>query len=76
MTTSAPGRQSRFHSELDLQDSELATWGCRHSDPKICGKQDKPGVCAFVRADGICIAPPSSWAKRYRALSAASKEKK
>jgi hypothetical protein len=27
-----------------------------------------PKVCAFVRADGMCSAPPASWPKQLRRL--------
>lgn len=28
-----------------------------------------PQVCAFARRDGMCHAPPASWAKQFIALS-------
>jgi Type I restriction modification DNA specificity domain len=53
---------------LHPEDCETRTVGCRHTNPDICSKNEMPNVCAFVRADGICLAPPSSWPKQYRHL--------
>ena len=35
-----------------------------------------PKVCAFVRADGICLAPPMSWKKQFLKLKAGGGKKK
>jgi len=45
------------------------TFGCRHSQPNCCGRSYLPDVCAFARADGICLAPPRSWKKQFALLS-------
>ena len=58
-----------FHAPLKPKDSEVQTEGCRHTNPDICANHSLPKVCAFVRADGMCLKPPTSWAKQYRALA-------
>lgn len=60
----------RFHEPLLPEDSEKQTVGCRHTNPDICAKNEMPAVCAFARADGMCLAPPSSWPKQFRKLHA------
>ena len=55
----------RFHEPLLPGDTPKQTIGCRHTNPAICVKNAMPTVCAFARADGICLAPPASWAKQY-----------
>lgn len=57
-----------FHASLHPLDSETQTVGCRHTNPDICGKNGLPKVCALVRADEICLAPPSSWPKQFLKL--------
>ena len=59
----------RFHEPLLPGDTERQTVGCRHTNPNICAKNSLETVCAFVRADGICLSPPASWAKQFRRLS-------
>jgi hypothetical protein len=65
-------KQSRnnvpFGAPLLARDSEQQTDGCRHTNPGICAKHSMEGTCAFVRADGLCKAPPASWAKQHRKL--------
>lgn len=58
----------KFHAPLHAQDSPTVTHGCRHTNPDICRKHSMPGVCAFVRADGLCQAPPRTWPRQYEAL--------
>jgi len=59
-----------FHAPLDPKDTERQTAGCRHTNPTICAKNSLPKVCAFVRTDGMCLAPPQSWPKQFKALKA------
>lgn len=59
---------NRFHDPLDPRDSEARTFGCRHTNADICKKYRMATVCAFVRADAMCDAPPLSWGKQYRKL--------
>jgi hypothetical protein len=54
-----------FHAPLHPLDTAEQTFGCRHTNPIICGKHSVPDVCAFVREDGICLAPPRSWPKQF-----------
>ena len=67
-----PGRINRFHLPLTTNDTEGQTLGCRHSNSDVCAKNGMEKVCAFVRPDGLCVAPPLSWAKQFRKLKAAS----
>ena len=66
MTTNP--KKSVFHLPLHPLDSPIRTHGCRHTNPDICAKNRMPAVCAFVRADGCCVAPPASWAKQFKKL--------
>jgi len=65
---------NHYHDPLHPEDSEDRTVGCRHTDASICAKNEMPNVCAFVRADGMCLAPPMSWPKQYRKLSGSSEK--
>jgi hypothetical protein len=56
------------HAPLHLLDSEKQTYGCRHTNPNVCGKNSVPSICAFVRKDNICLSPPTSWKKQYQKL--------
>lgn len=66
--------QGIFHAPLKPKDTAKQTEGCRHSNPQICGNHSIPEVCAFVRSDGICLAPPRSWAKQYEHLKSLDKK--
>lgn len=57
-----------YHAPLNLDDTEKQTVGCRHTQPAICSKNSLVNVCAFVRKDGMCLAPPASWKKQYHKL--------
>lgn len=57
-----------FHAPLHPSDTEIQTYGCRHTNPIICGKHALPTVCAFVRENNICLAPPLSWLKQFNKL--------
>ena len=59
---------SRFHLPLQDGDTLTTTVGCRCAKPAACLKNSMDGVCAFVREDGICLAPPKSWKKQYAKL--------
>ena len=60
--------EKAFHAPLNPQDTEKQTCGCRHTNPDICAKNRMPKVCAFVRADNICLSPPVSWPKQFQKL--------
>ena len=66
----------KFHAPLHPQDSAVITHGCRHTNPEICGKHSMSGVCAFVRGDGLCQAPPRTWPRQYELLKNRSSEAK
>ena len=53
------------HSILHSNDTEIQTAGCRCTYPDYCRSNRIPAVCAFVKTDGICLTPPSSWKKLY-----------
>lgn len=61
----------RFHAPLQDGDTVEMTVGCRHTNPDICRNNSMPNVCAFVRDDGYCHAPPKSWPKQYEKLKTA-----
>lgn len=61
-------KKSRFHAPLEPLDTEARTVGCRHTSPDICAKNAMEGICAFVRFDGYCLAPPASWPKQFKRL--------
>ena len=63
-----------FHAPLNPLDTEKQTVGCRHTQPDICAKNGLPKVCALVRADKTCYAPPTSWPKQFQKLKAAKKK--
>ena len=56
------------NAALKPQDSPLQTYGCRHTNSKICSDNYMENVCAFAEADKICKKPPKSWAKQYEKL--------
>ena len=68
MATGAEMTKSKFNEPLKPGDRDDQTVGCRHSNPDICGKNALHAVCAFVRGDGMCLAPPLSWARQYKKL--------
>jgi hypothetical protein len=59
-----------FHEPLKEGDTLTQTVGCRHTNPNICSKNSMENVCAFVRRDGLCLAPPLSWKKQFVKLQA------
>lgn len=61
-----------FDHELFDVDSENQTWGCRHTNPDICGSNSLIGTCAFVNDDHICRKPSKAWKKQYVKLLALS----
>ena len=53
---------------LNPQDSPHQTYGCRCRAYLNCASNSMENVCAFVRADIICLKPPTRWAKQYEKL--------
>ena len=50
-------------------DTINSTYGCRHTNPDICGSCNLDNVCAFVTIDRICRKPSALWKKYYEKLS-------
>jgi hypothetical protein len=67
-----PTQANKFHLPLHPQDSPIQTAGCR-TNPNVCGRKGLP-VCALVRADRLCLAPPSSWPRQYARLLAGAEK--
>lgn len=63
-------QQGVFHEPLRPKDTATQTEGCRHSNPDICANNQLFDICAFVRADKMCMRPPRSWARQYEVLKA------
>lgn len=59
---------------LHPQDTKEKTYGCRHSNPDICGSSYMPNICAFVTKDKICYKPPTSWIKKIEKVKEESNE--
>ena len=59
---------STFHAPLNPLDSEKQTVSCRHTNPDICAKNGLPKVCALVRVDKMCLAPPMKRPKQFQKL--------
>ena len=57
-----------FNSPLRVEDTESSTYGCRHSNPDICGANRLFDICAFARDDAMCLKPSASWKKQYHKL--------
>lgn len=61
-------QKAAYNAPLTQLDTENQTLGCRHTNPDICSSADLPGVCAFVREDGICKKPGRKWRQKYKEL--------
>ena len=70
MSRGSTKQSLRFHEPLLPGDTEKQTVGCRHTNPDICAKNAMPAVCAFARADNMCLAPPATWSKQFHKLRA------
>ena len=57
--------QNNYNDPLHINDTSAKTYGCRHTNPKICKNNMLPGRCAFAREDKMCLIPPSSWKKKF-----------
>jgi hypothetical protein len=68
MSRGSSKQAQRFHEPLEPGDAAKQTVGCRHTNPAICAKNAMPSVCAFARADGLCLSPPSTWGKQFQKL--------
>ncbi len=61
-------QKSLSNEPLHSIDAEDMTFGCRQINPVNCSKNSLQNICAFVREDNICHAPPNSWRKRFKEL--------
>lgn len=61
-----PIHNRTYSGPLHEGDTLLQTVGCRHSKPQTCARSSLANVCAYVRADGMCVGPPESWPRQYR----------
>ena len=57
-----------FDAQLNPQDTETETYGCRANNPDICKNNGIPGVCALANEDSICRSPSRAWKKQYHKL--------
>lgn len=62
-----------IRSPLNEYDTEFQTYGCRQSNPDICGSCYLDGVCAFSSDDHICKHPSARWKKIYNELKGVKK---
>ena len=60
-----------FSHRLHEMDTAEQTFGCRHSNPDICGSHSIADICAFTSSDLICHRPSKAWAKQYKKLKEA-----
>ncbi len=57
-----------INAPLNMQDTELQTYGCRANNPGICRNCYVDGICAFASDDHICKTPSAKWKKYYHML--------
>lgn len=61
-------KRNQHKRPLHPDDCISSSKGCRHSNPDICKNAMTEHLCAFVRSDEICKAPPRSWPKLLEEL--------
>lgn len=57
-----------IRAKLHPDDTDKQTYGCRQSNPDICGYCYIENVCAFSSKDFICKHPSMKWKKIYKEL--------
>lgn len=57
-----------FNAPLCDYDSEEQTYGCRQTNPNICGSNGIEGICAFDSKDHICKHPSKASEKQFNKL--------
>lgn len=57
-----------IRSPLNENDTEKQTYGCRQTNPDICGYCYIEGICAFTSKDCICKHPSAKWKKYMQNL--------
>lgn len=55
-----------IRAELKPEDTDKQTYGCRQSNPDICGYCYIENVCAFSSKDNICKHPSAKWKKSIK----------
>ena len=63
-----------FNAPLNNLDLPTQTYGCRHTNPDICGSCYLDKVCAFSNNDNICYKPSKKWIKQYELLKGQKNE--
>ena len=63
------------YASVQPGETEAQTLGCRYTNANNCPRHSLHDVCAFDRADKICLAPPGTWKVYYRRMVAAPEEK-
>lgn len=53
---------------INDRDTAKITYGCRHSNPDICGSCYLDGICAFASDDCMCKKPSIKWKKFYKEM--------
>lgn len=62
-----------FNAPLHPLDTEGTTYGCRQTNPDICGNNGIPGICAFASEDCVCRKPSRAWKKQFQKLKESSR---
>jgi len=57
-----------LNAPINAGDTEKQTYGCRHSNPDICGSCYINNICAFATDDHICRKPSAAWKKFFKKL--------
>lgn len=63
-----------FNAPLNRGDSESTTYGCRHTNPDICGSCYLENICAFCTSSHLCLKPSVRWKKQYIQLKEENKQ--
>ena len=61
-----------FNAQLNAEDTETQTYGCRANNPDICKNNGVTNICAFASDDSICRRPSRAWKKKYNELKGES----
>ena len=56
------------HKPLHPKDTAEQTFGCRRAEPYYCYNYEAESVCAWIRADKMCLCPPQRWHIRYEKM--------
>lgn len=64
----------KFAAPLNQWDTETQTYGCRASNPDICGNAYLENICAFITDDNICYKPSAAWKRQFNKLKEMSQD--